>query len=52
MQKISLILLLMMLAGCSSYGSKFDCPVPTDGITCQSISHVIEKVQRTDLEKK
>ncbi len=35
------------LSGCvSPYGDVLDCPVPKNGIKCQSISHVANNVER------
>lgn len=47
MRKI-LTIICIILSGCSSYNNHFDCPVPENGIKCQSISEVARKMQSQD----
>ena len=44
--RMSGLLMMIGLVGCSTYGNDFDCPVPKDGIRCQSISSLANKTER------
>ena len=48
MRKIIVICVLINLAGCASYESRFDCNAP-DGVGCKSVSEINDMVNHKEI---
>lgn len=48
MRKIIAMVILVNLAGCASYESRFDCTAP-DGVGCRSVSEINEMINRKEI---
>jgi len=46
MKVFALFTLMLLMGGCSSYGTAFDCPMPKNAFSCESISKTAAKVEK------
>ncbi len=47
MKILPLLLLYILLVGCSSYGNHFDCPMPDNAVSCKSVSLVSKELRKS-----
>jgi hypothetical protein len=46
LQIISPLSILATLAGCASYGTQLDCPIPDSAYSCEPVSSVAKRVEK------
>jgi hypothetical protein len=45
--RISALIILMTLTGCTMHKTSFDCPMPKNAVSCQSVSSVAAGLHTT-----